>query len=113
VGSEPLLHQILANLIGNALKFVAPGVAPRVRVWTESADSKVKIWIEDNGIGIPQEHRERVFGVFQRLNRAEDFPGTGIGLAIVRKAVERMEGTVGVDSKPEGGSRLWVELPGA
>jgi len=110
VASEALLQQILANLIDNALKFVAPGVAPRVRVWTEPTDSRLRIWVEDNGIGIPQEHRERIFGVFQRLNRAEDFPGTGIGLAIVRKAAERMGGKVGVVSKPDGGSRFWVEL---
>jgi signal transduction histidine kinase len=110
VGNEPLLQQIFANLIGNALKFVAPGVAPRIRVWAEPSDSRLKIWVEDNGIGIPQEHHERIFGVFQRLNRAEDFPGTGIGLAIVRKAAEQMGGKVGLVSKPDGGSRFWVEL---
>jgi signal transduction histidine kinase len=111
VASEQFLRQILANLIGNAIKFVAAGVAPRVRLWTESLDSTLRIWVEDNGIGIPPEYRERIFGVFERLNPTEDFPGTGIGLAIVRKAAGRMGGKAGMESKPGGGSRFWVELP--
>jgi len=111
VATEPFLRQILVNLIGNAIKFIAAGVAPRVRVRTEPIEKTLRIWVEDNGIGISPEYRERIFGVFERLNPAENYPGTGIGLAIVRKAAERMGGKVGVESKPGGGSRFWVELP--
>jgi signal transduction histidine kinase len=70
----------------------------------------VRIWVVDNGIGIAFEHRERIFRVFERLHSAEEYPGTGIGLAIVRKAVERMGGKVGVDSTMGQGSRFWIEL---
>jgi signal transduction histidine kinase len=73
----------------------------------------VRLWVEDNGIGIASEHRERIFRVFERLHRAEEYPGTGIGLAIVERAIVRMGGTVGVESEPGQGSRFWVELPGA
>jgi omega-6 fatty acid desaturase (delta-12 desaturase) len=74
------------------------------------ASGGLGIWVQDNGIGIPKEQHERVFGLFQRLHGQDFYEGTGIGLAIVRKAVERMNGKVGVDSAPENGSRFWVEL---
>jgi signal transduction histidine kinase len=66
--------------------------------------------VEDNGIGIAAEHRERIFDVFERLHSSETYPGTGIGLAIVRKGLERMSGKVGVESEVGQGSRFWVEL---
>jgi len=67
--------------------------------------------IQDNGIGIASEHHQRIFRVFERLHSAEQYPGTGIGLANVSKAAERMGGRVGVESQPQQGSRFWVELP--
>src|SRR5262249_16813295 len=70
----------------------------------------IRFWFEDNGIGLAPESQQRVFGMFQRLNRADLYEGTGIGLAIVRKAVERMGGRVGVESELGKGSRFWVEL---
>jgi signal transduction histidine kinase len=73
----------------------------------------VRIWFEDNGIGITREDLTRIFGIFERVHPREIFEGTGIGLAIVRKAVERMGGTVGVESDPGKGSRFWLELPAA
>jgi signal transduction histidine kinase len=69
--------------------------------------------VEDNGIGIPKEAQEKIFGMFQRMHRGAEYPGTGIGLAIVRKAVERMAGRVGLESKPGEGSKFWIELPSA
>jgi signal transduction histidine kinase len=113
VGHSSTLVQVFANLIANGVKFVPTGRTPTVRVRGERGADSVKIWVEDNGIGILPEHRDRIFGVFERLHRAEEFPGTGIGLAIVKKGVERMGGKVGVDSKPGEGSRFWVELPEA
>ena len=106
-----VLDQVLTNLLGNALKFVAPGVTPKVRIWAEPDAEKIRLWMEDNGIGIATEYRERVFGVFERLHRPEAYPGSGIGLAIVRKGVERMGGRVGIESTLGAGSRFWVELP--
>lgn len=106
-----ILSQVFFNLLHNAIKFVYPGKQPRITVWAEPRHSKVRIWIQDNGVGIAPEYRERIFRVFERLYPIETFPGTGIGLAIVRKAMERMSGRVGVESEPEKGSRFWVELP--
>jgi PAS domain S-box-containing protein len=110
VGHEPTLGQTLANLLSNSLKFVAPGVKPSVRLRPEPRAHWVRLWVEDNGLGIPPDQRERIFRVFERLHGAS-FPGTGIGLSIVRKGVERMGGTVGLESEPGKGSRFWIELP--
>ena len=106
------LRQVLVNLISNAVKFVASG-PPTVRLRAEKRpDGIVRLWVEDNGIGIPVEFQERIFNVFQRLHTTE-CAGTGIGLAIVQKGMERMGGTVGVVSAPGKGSKFWIELPQA
>jgi PAS domain S-box-containing protein len=108
LGNESLLTQCFSNLLGNAVKFVAPGVRPTVRVSSESTDGLARISVDDNGIGIPRHAQPRLFVMFQKLDN--QYEGTGIGLAIVRKVVERMSGTVGVESSPDRGSRFWVEL---
>lgn len=120
VGHEALLSQCLANLLGNAVKFVAPGTVPQVRVRTDelhdlapSQRSRVRIWVEDQGIGVPVDAQERIFEIFERFHHANQYEGSGIGLAIVRKAVERMGGRVGVESDGKKGSRFWLELPKA
>lgn len=105
------LTQVLANLIGNATKFVAPEIKPRVKVWAESEADQVTIRVKDNGIGISPENQTHIFRVFERLHGSDDFPGTGLGLAIVRKGVERMGGDVGVESEVGKGSCFWVKLP--
>jgi len=110
-GHRTTLGQILNNLISNAVKFVASEVLPQVTVFSVSMDGCAHLTIEDNGIGIPVEHRERIFAVFERLHGSEQYPGTGIGLAIVRRGIERMGGGVRVESAPGGGSRFTVELP--
>src|SRR6185503_8231519 len=100
LGNRVLLSQVFSNLISNGLKFVAAGAEPRVRISSqEGADGWVRIWVEDNGIGISPEYHEKIFQVFERLNDASAYPGTGIGLAIVRRAVGRMGGRVGVVSE--------------
>lgn len=110
---EASLAQALTNLLRNALKFVAPGVSPRVSVHCEERGERVRLWVEDNGIGIRPELHARLFGMFERLHVERSYEGTGIGLAIVRKAIERMGGSVGVESDGTNGSRFWIELPGA
>ena len=110
LGHPATLSQVLANLLGNGLKFVPPSRTPELRVSAEQRNGLVRVWVEDNGIGIAPEHQARIFRVFERLHSTDDYPGTGIGLAIVRKAVERMGGQVGVESNLGHGSRFWVEL---
>jgi PAS domain S-box-containing protein len=105
-----VLGQIVSNLLGNALKFMRPGAPPRVRVCAERTGGRVRLWVEDNGIGIAPEHRERIFRAFERLHGVEQYPGTGIGLAIVQKGAARLGGQAGVESEPGVGSRFWVEL---
>jgi signal transduction histidine kinase len=112
IGHEATLGQCLANLLSNALKFVAPGVQPHIRFWTEVRGDWVRLWVEDNGIGIPDDQRERAFRLFERPHGTR-YPGTGVGLPIVRKGIERMRGKVGVNSKPGEGSQFWIELPNA
>ncbi|HXG61033.1 MAG TPA: PAS domain S-box protein [Planctomycetota bacterium] len=112
-GDRLLLGQALQNYLSNAIKFVAPGVPPRVRVRAERRDGRVRLWVEDNGIGIAREYWDRLFRLFERLHTAQEYPGTGVGLAIVQKAADRMGGRVGVESEPGKGSRFWIELPAA
>ncbi|HEY5915088.1 MAG TPA: ATP-binding protein [Verrucomicrobiae bacterium] len=154
IGHQATVVLLIQNLLANALKFVAPDLPPRIRIWAEpvrgtashvqsqrpapaepaapegqsppsfGADRyetaltdprpptpRVRLWIEDNGIGIPAEDVGKIFAVFQRLHSKQAFAGTGLGLAICRKGAERMGGRVGVESDPGKGSRFWVELP--
>jgi signal transduction histidine kinase len=108
-----MLRQAVQNLLGNALKFTEPGRAPVVRVWSEVRDDggMVRLWVEDDGIGIAPTHQERIFAPFERLHGREAYPGTGIGLAIVSRIAERLNGASGVYSRPGGGSRFWIDLP--
>ncbi len=109
LGDEGYLTQCITNVLDNAVKFVQPGRQPRIRIWSEMRDRSVRTWFEDNGIGVPENAKERIFGIFQRVHK-DGYPGTGIGLAIARKAVERMGGRIGIESNSEQGSRFWVEL---
>jgi signal transduction histidine kinase len=105
--------QALTNLVSNAVKFVEPGVTAQVAVGAQAHGDMVRIGVRDNGIGIPGEAHGRIFNVFERLHSEEEFPGTGIGLAIVKKGIERMGGTVGVEAPAGGGSLFYIDLPQA
>ncbi len=135
------LTQCFSSLLNNAVQFVQPGKMPAIRVWAEARNAEresvgasecravasntvprsdapdpphvpyVRLWFEDNGIGIAKEHQEQIWTMFQRLHGGHE--GTGIGLALVRKLVERMKGRAGVESEPGQGSRFWVELQAA
>ncbi|MDB6067250.1 MAG: multi-sensor signal transduction histidine kinase [Pedosphaera sp.] len=109
-GDPKIIDQILENLLSNSLKFVERGTIPFIRLWAETRDQTVRLNLQDNGIGIAPEHLERIFGVFERLHTEAIYPGTGIGLAIVKKGMERLQGRVGVESKPGEGSRFWLEF---
>lgn len=111
MADEAILQQVLASLLSNAIKFVAPGVKPRVQIWTSGNAARVRLCISDNGIGIAPNHHERIFRVFERLHGPETYPGTGMGLAIVAKGMARMGGRAGLESMPGKGSQFWIELP--
>jgi signal transduction histidine kinase len=110
VGHRATLVQVVSNLVSNGIKFVAPGVTPHVKLRGEDRGERVRLWVEDNGIGIAPEYQQRVFRIFERLHGIETYPGTGIGLAIVQKGAERLGARVGVESALDCGSKFWVEL---
>jgi signal transduction histidine kinase len=109
-GHEGFLTQCVSNLLNNAVKFVAPGIQPRIRIWAERRDTHVRLNFQDNGIGIAAEHSAQIFRMFERIHPATEYEGTGIGLTIVRKAIERMGGQVDFQSKLDRGSKFWLEL---
>ncbi len=113
IGHESLCIQVFSNLLSNGVKFVRPGVTPRLRVSAAPHGDQVRITVEDNGIGIAPEFHQKIFGMFERLDPENRYGGTGIGLAIVRRAVEKMNGRVGLESDGRSGTRFWVELPAA
>ena len=121
MGNQTILLQIVSNLLSNALKFTTATVSPQICIRTENitngtknlSGNRIRLWVEDNGIGIDQEHQQRIFQVFERLHGNEAYPGTGIGLAIVKKGIERLNGRFGVSSQPGKGSRFWIEGQGS
>jgi len=102
LGHKATLKQVVMNLVSNALKFVAPGTVPDVRIWAVARRGIVDLCVRDNGIGIAPEHRDRIFNVFERLHAAETYPGTGIGLSIVKKGLASMQGSISVESEGNG-----------
>lgn len=111
LGHRAVLETCFSNLLNNALKFVAPDVPPEVAIYSEQIQNDVRIWIADNGIGIEPQYQGKIFKVFQRLHAQDQYPGTGIGLAIVSRALQRINGSIGVESEPGKGSRFWINLP--
>jgi signal transduction histidine kinase len=106
-----LLVEVLRHLLANALTFASPGKPPHIGIWTECRTSTLRLWIEDNGPGIEPRYQERIFDLFETINPHDPIGSTGVGLAIVKRAMVRMNGRVGVESKPGSGSRFWIELP--
>jgi signal transduction histidine kinase len=110
VGDTSLLQVVFQNLISNSLKFIPAGVVPRVEISAAVQSGKVTVVVADNGIGIPEQAREKVFRMFERFST--NYPGTGMGLAIVHRAIERMHGTIGVNTaKKTPGAEFWIQLP--
>lgn len=105
------LTQSLRNYLDNAVKFSGNVSNPRIEVGSEETSKSFLIWVRDNGAGFDMKYHDRIFNIFQRLNRSEDYPGTGVGLAIVRKSMERMGGRAWADSKPGEGATFYLEIP--
>jgi signal transduction histidine kinase len=143
IAHKELLQQVLANLIDNAWKFVKPKSEPKITIHSEvvlhsspstrsgtllfnstdstqtdanpvePANERIRLWVADEGIGIPPEVHHKIFGIFERGVASQTYEGTGMGLAIVARAMQRMGGTCGVESEPGKGSRFWIVLPAA
>jgi len=109
-GERTIVEQAVLNLISNAIKFTRPGESPRVTISATSSDGWVRLAVRDEGLGIAPQYHQRIFHVFERLQASRDIPGTGIGLAIVAKGMERLGGRYGVDSELGRGSTFWIEL---
>jgi|ERR1051326_1130491 signal transduction histidine kinase len=112
LGHEATLIQVMLNLLGNGLRYGKLGVPPVLNVRCESRNNRLRIFVQDNGIGIAPEYHQKIFEIFERVPTPKTQGSTGVGLAIVSKAVERLGGTVGVESTPGAGSTFWFELPG-
>ena len=110
-GNLTIVDQIFTNILSNALKFVRPDVTPVIEIWAEPAEIGPRIFVRDNGIGIATEHHARIFEMFQRLHENENqFSGTGVGLAIVKKGIERIGGRVSLDARAESGSCFCLDF---
>jgi len=113
LGNSTILMQAVANLLSNAAKFGRDGVPPRIVIRHERIGSDLRLWVEDDGMGIPEGQADRIFRTFERLPQSQARPGTGIGLAVVRLGLERLGGRCGVERNQPHGSRFWIELPAA
>jgi signal transduction histidine kinase len=110
-GNEALLAQCVSNLLSNGAKFVSPGTTPRVEICASAVDdASIRVYFTDTGIGIASEHHKRIFRLFERIQPSTQYEGTGIGLTIVRKAIERMDAQVGFESELGKGSSFWIQL---
>ena len=105
------LVQALRNLIDNALKFTHDIALPEIEIGCKTTSQNDLLWVKDNGIGFDMQYQDRIFEIFQRLHRSEDYPGTGIGLAIVRKVADRLGGRTWAFSSPGSGTTFYLELP--
>lgn len=105
------LTQSLRNYLDNAVKFTGHVSQPRIEIGSKETIKNFVVWVRDNGVGFDMKYHDRIFNIFQRLNPNEEYPGTGIGLAIVRKAMERMGGRAWAESQPGEGATFYLELP--
>ena len=110
-GNAVQLGQLMGNLVSNALKFKRADAPPQIRVQSIQDGKMAHLTVTDNGIGIAPEYQERVFGLFQRLHRREDYEGTGLGLAICRKIVQAQGGEIWLESEFGEGTVVHVRLP--
>ncbi len=105
-----MMRQVFANLIGNALKFSSKCAAPRVEIGASNAGAAAEFYVRDNGAGFDMRYAEKLFGMFQRMHGANEFPGTGVGLAIVKRLVERHGGSIRAEAQPNRGATFYFSL---
>jgi PAS domain S-box-containing protein len=104
------LSQALRNYLDNAIKFTSETPEPLIEVGADETEKSCRLWVRDNGVGFDMKYQDRIFEIFQRLHPLKDYPGTGVGLAIVRKAIERMGGKVWAESEPGRGATFYLEV---
>jgi light-regulated signal transduction histidine kinase (bacteriophytochrome) len=110
-GDRVLLRQVWVNLISNAVKYTGKTANPTVQVWATQEAARIVYHVRDNGVGFDMAYADKLFGVFQRLHRSDEFPGSGVGLAIVMRIVQRHGGTVWADAKLGAGATFSFALP--
>ncbi|MCO6148895.1 PAS domain-containing sensor histidine kinase [Flavobacterium sp. NRK1] len=110
-GSEILLYQLFYNLISNALKFTRSGTAPEVRIYTREDKNCLRLYVEDNGIGIDEQYFQKIFNTFERLHSKDMYEGTGLGLALCKKIVERHNGEIKAVNKQSSGALFEILMP--
>ncbi len=108
---EEGLSQVLRNLLDNALKFTSQTDKPTIEIGGKESERGCTLWVKDNGIGFDMKYTDRIFQIFQRLELTENFPGTGIGLAIVQKVMKRIGGRAWAESEPGKGATFFIEIP--
>jgi len=111
VGDANAIHQALRNYVDNAVKFSRKTSEPRIEISSVETPKSVVLSVRDNGVGFDMQYHDRIFNIFQRLNSIEDYPGTGVGLAIVRKSMERMGGRAWAESELGRGATFYLEIP--
>lgn len=111
VGDRPLIRAVLMNLIGNAWKFTSKSTGPRIEVGKQSDECETIFFVRDNGAGFDMKHAEKLFGVFERLHKQEEFPGTGVGLATVKRIISKHGGRIWAEGRPKQGATFFFTLP--
>jgi len=111
-GDAAALRQVFSNLIGNAVKYTRPRAQAHIGIGcTGTEEGRAVLYVRDDGVGFDMQYAQNLFGVFQRLHRADEFEGTGIGLAIVRQAITRLDGRVWAEAVPDRGATVYFTLP--
>ena len=110
LGDATMLRQIFDNLLGNACKFSSGREHPLIEVGSRNEKGVAAFYVKDNGVGFDMQYTEKLFGIFQRLHKESEFPGTGVGLSIVKQLVERHGGQIWYESRPDGGATFFFTL---